>query len=365
MDPVYTSMLAELEDAVKNGSSEKRVSTLREVTDLFLTDAARFSDDQIAVFDDVLCLLIQRIETRARAELSTRLAPIDKAPHDIIRRLSDDDEISVAGPVIAQSPQLSPDDLIRIAQNKSQAHLMAMTGRKELSEAVTDAMLQRADRHVTCELARNTGARFSENGFAALSERAAGDDELGAAVGLRLDLPINFLRALLERATQAVRAKLLAMAGPALQDEIRAMLATIAAKVGREVSAIRNYSAAEKIVMRLHEQGQLNDGCIEEFAKKQKIEEVGAALALLSGTPLAMMVKLLSSPRTDTLLIPCKGANLRWPTVAAILRNRQPGHTVPDGIVTLAQADYIKLSKEVAERTIRFWKVRDKAAQMS
>jgi hypothetical protein len=63
------SIIAELEDAVKNGSSEKRVDTLRQVTNLFLHDGERLSDDQVKVFDDVLCLLITRVESRARAEL--------------------------------------------------------------------------------------------------------------------------------------------------------------------------------------------------------------------------------------------------------------------------------------------------------
>ena len=70
------SIITELEDAVRSGSSEKRVATLRQVTDLFLHDGGRLNDDQIKVFDDVLCLLIARVESKARAELGRRLAPM-------------------------------------------------------------------------------------------------------------------------------------------------------------------------------------------------------------------------------------------------------------------------------------------------
>ena len=82
------SIIAELEDAVRGGSSAKRVETLRQVTDLFLNDGERLSDDQVKVFDDVLCLLIARVETRARAELSKRLAPLDYAPFEVIQHLA-------------------------------------------------------------------------------------------------------------------------------------------------------------------------------------------------------------------------------------------------------------------------------------
>ena len=87
------SLISDLEEAVKAGSPEKHIQTLRHVTDLFLNDADKFSEDQIAVFDDVLCLLINRIETKAKAELGERLAPIDNAPVDVIQKLARDNEI--------------------------------------------------------------------------------------------------------------------------------------------------------------------------------------------------------------------------------------------------------------------------------
>ena len=62
------SIIAELEDAVRSGSSDKRVSTLRRVTDLFLHDGERLSEDQIKLFDNVLCHLVTRVENRARAD---------------------------------------------------------------------------------------------------------------------------------------------------------------------------------------------------------------------------------------------------------------------------------------------------------
>ena len=54
------SIIADLELAVRSGSSDKRVSALRQVTDLFLHDSDRLNDEQIKVFDNVLCLLASR-----------------------------------------------------------------------------------------------------------------------------------------------------------------------------------------------------------------------------------------------------------------------------------------------------------------
>ena len=66
------SIIAELEDAVRTGTPAERVETLRQVTNLFLHDGARLSEEQVKIFDDVMCLLIARVESRARAEFGKR-----------------------------------------------------------------------------------------------------------------------------------------------------------------------------------------------------------------------------------------------------------------------------------------------------
>jgi len=123
------SIITELEDAVSGGSSAKRVATLRRVTDLFLQDGGRLSDEQVQVFDEVLCFLIARVETRARAELAKRLAPIDYAPFEVIEHLAFDDEIAVAGDVLTNSSRLGTETLVKIASTKGQDHLLAISAR--------------------------------------------------------------------------------------------------------------------------------------------------------------------------------------------------------------------------------------------
>ena len=161
---VHTSLIAELESAISVGTRDKRVETLRRVTDLFLDSTDRFNDTQIDLFDDVLCHLIKRMEARALSELSRRLAPVENAPPEVIRTLARDDFIVVAGPVLAQSTRLTSKDLIDVANTKSRAHLLAISERTHLEEEVTDALLSHEDGEVANRLAKNAGARFSELG---------------------------------------------------------------------------------------------------------------------------------------------------------------------------------------------------------
>jgi len=185
------SVISELEEAMKAGSPERRVETLRRVTDLFLNDADRLNEQQIEVFDDVLVHLIRRMETKALVQLSTRLAPIDNAPNEVIRRLARDNEIAVAGPVLTQSNRLTSNELVEIARSMSQRHLLAISWRSSLSETLTDVLVERGDRDVAHRLAKNARARFSQSGFATLLTRAGHDERLAESVGLRLDIPCN------------------------------------------------------------------------------------------------------------------------------------------------------------------------------
>jgi uncharacterized protein (DUF2336 family) len=181
---------------------------------LFVAESDRLTDQQINVFDDILGHLIKRIEAKALAELSRRLAPIHNAPIEVVRQLARDDNIGVAKPVLTTSARLSDSDLIEIASKKTQAHLLAISARAQIETAVTDILLQRGDQDVFYTLAENSGARFSARGFETLVRRAEGDGRLAEKVGLRLDVPLRLFRELLSRATEAVRTRLLELAGP-------------------------------------------------------------------------------------------------------------------------------------------------------
>jgi uncharacterized protein (DUF2336 family) len=354
------SIIAELEDAVRSGSSEKRVGTLRQVTDLFLHDGDRLNEEQVKVFDDVLCLLIARVETRARAELGTRLAPIDYAPFEVIQQLARDDEIAVAGSVLTHSSRLGTNTLVEIATTKGQDHLLAISGRINLPEAVTDVIVERGERKVIRKLANNASARFSDAGYSGIVAHADADDELVEILGLRIDLPLKFLRDLLRRATDAVRARLASIAPPELQEEIKRIMKAIASAAGEEKSPARDFSRAEKLVKLLKDLNELDEAAVVKFAEGKKIEEIAASLAVLNNVTTEMMARLLEGPRSDLVLIPCKSAGWDWPTVELILRNRPLKQPIDEQTLKLACKDYNRLTVETAQRTVRFWHVHNK-----
>jgi len=69
----------------------------------------------------------------------------------------------------------------------------------------------------------------------------------------------------------------------------------------------------------------------------------------------------MKSDRRDGLLVPCKAAGLKWPTVREILRTRFSHHTVSEADLTQSKEHYLELSQSSALRLLRFWQVRTTA----
>jgi uncharacterized protein (DUF2336 family) len=349
------SLIAELEEAVQRGSSEQRLATLRRVTNLFLVDSERLNDEQIQVFDEVLAHLIVGMEAKALAQLSERLAPIHNAPNEVVQKLARHDEIAVAGPVISTSARLTSQDLIEIAKTKSQDHLLAMCARKTLPESVTDTLIERGNDRVIGRLVENTGAAFSDAGYMQLVEKARADQTLFERIGLRIDIPLHIFRQLLERATEAVRTRLLLLAPRERQDEIRSVLQSISNETLTTVKESHNFEEAEKIVRRMQESGQLNQFSLLEFSRSGRYAETVASLALMCGAPLDLIERIFNDARNEALLIPCKAAGLSWMTLRALILTQFGARGTSEQELGKIKNDYIRLSQATAQRVLRFW----------
>ena len=232
-----SSLFDDIDAAMQSGSSERRVAMLRQLTDLFQSEADRLNEAQIGVFDHVLVPLIDRIDVATLMEISERIGRIANAPIDVTLDLARHSEIGIARPILTGSSRLTTADLVEIAATRSQDHLLAISQRAHIETAVTDVLLDRGNRAVVHGVAGNSGAKLSQNGFAALLKAAETDDSLAETTGSRLDLPFDLLRQLLLQATEAVRYRLLSRTPPALAQEMSRALIAAAEMFDQESSA--------------------------------------------------------------------------------------------------------------------------------
>jgi uncharacterized protein (DUF2336 family) len=353
-------LIDELEAALTSGTNSRRIEMLTRITDLFVGGAARYSEEQIGVFDDVMVRLVSTIEAKARAKLAQRLAPIANAPSSMIHLLAFDDDIDVARPVLEQSERLEDPALVANANTKSQRHLFAISQRRSLSEAVTDVLVQRGDREVVQSVVKNAGARFSDAGFRILVNRSAGDDDLATIVGMRSDIPRPHFLVLLEKASSAVRARLAAenpQASAAIDD-------VVAEVVGGIRDDARNsspdFAAAQAAVERQNRLRRIGEAEIYQYARDRKFEETAIALSLLCDTPIDVVERALLDPGAEIVLILAKVAGLSSTTTKAILLLRAADRGMSAKDLDQALTSFNRLQPDTARRVLSFFRTRVK-----
>jgi uncharacterized protein (DUF2336 family) len=356
------NLLDELQSTLAHGTVARRVETLRRVTDLFINGAVDFSNEQIALFDDVFQCLILHIETSAKALLSNRLAPIDTAPPLTIRTLAFDDLIEVAGPVLSRSERLDDEALIETARNKSQAHLMAISTRRVLSGAVTDVLVLRGNDEVIQSTVNNPGAEFTERGFNRLVNRAEGDDNLATCVGLRPSIPRHLYLKLLAKASATVRARLEA-ANPQQAGEVPGAVREATRRARSASSAIAEQTAiAHALVKSLFEDGRLDEHQLASFAEGGKFDETNASIAALANVPVTIAENMMVETRAEGVMILAKVAGISWSTVKAIINMRDELAGGEPTDIAACKDTYERLRPSTAQQVLRFHRMQQAAA---
>jgi uncharacterized protein (DUF2336 family) len=356
------SLIPGLDDIVKYGDSKRRGDAIRKISDLFVQGAARFQPDHVDLFDGILVSLVPRTEIEARSELAERLSELANAPPLLVRQLVREDEASIAGPLLRRSPMIDEPTLIEIARQKSQLHLLAISERPTLSTPITDVIVRRGDRDVVRRVARNAGADFSQVGYSGLIRRAGEDGMLALAVGLRDDLSTPQLKDLLERSVETVRRRLFEAAKPDTKAAINRLVGEVSGLV-KPLAGIRDFAPAQRIVVKLHHAGELNETALLGFAKAHQYEETIAALSALSSVRIGTIDHLVMGERHDPILILGKSIGLEWATVRALIALRLGpvrGLSAPD--LEEARLNFERLVPGTAQRVLGFWRMREPGA---
>jgi uncharacterized protein (DUF2336 family) len=313
------ALLKDVENSITSASMARRSEILSKTIDLFCVASEEPQYEDLSIFDDVFTRIAANIEMAARASLAKRLAPIRQAPLRTLRMLAFDDEIEVAGPVLAQSSRLDDGLLLEIAKTKGQSHLLALSYRSTLSDAVTDVMIARGDHDVMLSTADNYGADISDRGFSTLVAKSNGDDLLAEVVGSRPEIPSPLLTQLITQASESVRAKL-ELSHPRAKAAVRRIVAAAAKNVEAQMrSGLGDYAAALATVEALRQSGRLNEQAIAEFAKAGAYPETIIGLVLMAGLPLQFAEQAMARDRSEPLMIIAKAIGLSWATAQAIL----------------------------------------------
>ena len=97
---------------------------------------------------------------------------------------------------------------------------------------------------------------------------------------------------------------------------------------------------------------------IAEFAAEEKLEEVVAAISLMSKMKYQNIAGMMQGPRLGGLTMVGKSLGFSIITMNAFWKLAVSRNMATPAHVQSARRDFLSLSKEMAERVVRFWLVR-------
>lgn len=288
------SLVEDVEAAVAGSDPERRVRLLRAVTDLFMGQADRLGAEQVGLFDNVIGMLAQEIDRTARLELAERLARSAHAPRRTVRMLALDHDPEIAGPVLAASPLITPEDLATVIAERGPDHLAAVARRSDLPSDLAAEIVKRGDHRAQAALLHR-GPRPVEDG-----EKAARRARKTTSAAVR---------------EAAVRLRGSAAAGGPTEEEIEEMLAD------------------------------------------RRIAEALAALAIRSGLPASVVAQAYAAAQPEPLMFIIRAEGLGWNVLSGLLEARTAEHGASPDLDDVRES-FDLLSEATAGRVLRFVSLR-------
>jgi uncharacterized protein (DUF2336 family) len=353
------SRLQHLVELAHDSSDERRRQLLTEVTDLFIDTASTVTDTQKGLFGDVINRVLPGVEKEARKALAEKMASEANAPHDVIVSLAND-EIEVAAPVLSHSPVLLDSDLIDVIEHHGQAHMMSVSKRERVSEAVSDSLVARGDDAVVESLITNQGAQLSHSAFENVSRRAEGNERLRAPLVDRKDTPLDVLHEVFWSASLELRKKIMATTAIIDENELNRMLADSESAMLRELRErlAKADSAAEKFITAKEASGKLNLALLVELLRAGQIDNFIAGFARLARMDSGTVRHILADRNGEAAAIACRAMGLHWAHFSNLMQLVNYGRDRSELDHKRLVGLYNRLPQETAQRTMRFWRLR-------
>jgi hypothetical protein len=343
---------------VLNGDSNilERDQLFRNMAQLYSYVSDRCDDEQVAQYDEVLCQLAELVEVEARSHVAKLLAPLDRAPGNVVSKLAND-EIEVAAPLLEFSNVLSDDDLIEIASKHSEAHRVAIAGRTSVPARVGDAIVEHGGAQSVGRLVQNEQAEIGKEALHKLVARASGDMQLATNLRGRGDIDWNALRNEIGAAGQKVLDTLGARSrplDPVTADKVNQVVYN--RMRNRAGFSSQEWKVAYNQVKALSDRRQLDERALIRFARFGYGHHSAAALTVLLDVSPEVFVKWLAGQDYVATTVAVRALDLK-PDLFEALVATMPWRDLPtDADKTNVRRRYEALTQEEASGIFELWR---------
>jgi hypothetical protein len=189
-------------------------------------------------------------------------------------------------------------------------------------------------------------------------KRSEGDSILAENLGARKDIPRHLFQQLIAKASVEVRLKLEGER-PDMVGEIQTSVTEVAGALQSKFGpASKNYFSAKRIVAVLHQQGNLTEDRIYEYARVHKIEEATVGLSLLSSLPVNVVERALAESSGEIALVLAKALGFAWETAMSMLFLGARDHRIPARDLDNKKEQFERLCTETCRSIVEIYRAR-------
>jgi hypothetical protein len=343
---------------VLNGDSNivEREQLFRNMAQLYSYVSDRCDDEQVAQYDEVLCQLAELVEAEARGHVAKLLAPLDRAPGNVVVKLAND-LIEVAQPLLEFSNVLSDDDLIEIIMNQSEEHRVAIAGRQVVPERVGEAIVEHGQTASVTRLVRNAGAELGTTTLQRLAERAASDAAIAADLRGRRGIDWSAVGTKIEQVGQKVRETMVQIdpqVDPVTVGKVQAVVYN--RMRNRAGFSSQEWKVAYNQVKALADRKQLDERALVRFARFGYGHHTAAALTLLLHVGPEVFVKWLAMQDYVAITVALRALGIAPDLFEAMIAS-MPWRDLPSqGDLQNVRKRFEALSKDEASEIFELWR---------
>jgi uncharacterized protein (DUF2336 family) len=350
---------AKLLELAQENSSEKRRELLNDVTDLFFASSQTRSPLESDMFGELMAKVAYELDLSVREDLSARMAA-GEAPRRLALALANDDEMSVAAPIIRHSLSLTQDDLISVVEHRSDEHRMIVTGRCDVSEALSAALVSFGSDTVVASLIENETAKVSGGTYDQILERAQANPALNHALVNRKSIPPEYLNQLYARVNTELRATILQRNAAYSEAEIATALERAKTKLAVDCGALPDdYHATLAHVEGQTRANNLSAAQLPSLWRDQKMTQFLVSFAALTQLDYHQSQDLFAVKDIDSIAMVCRAAGFEralFVTLAVLVLDE-----TGMGQAKVLGDMYHEVPQEAAQRALRFMKLRSTA----
>jgi uncharacterized protein (DUF2336 family) len=347
--------------ADRRASSRSRLAAI--MRDLIDGRRGHLSDREWGWMSEILHTLIGGIEKPVRRKLAKTLGRLPVVPRSLITRLANDD-IDIAYPVLVNSQLLADEDLIEIILYRLREHQLAIALRENLSESVSDVLVEHGSTPVIVALLRNEKVNISRAALDYLVEQSRRIGEFQEPLIERNELPRALAQRMFAWVSASLRETIVRRWG------LKAEEIDVALREALEESRLtflgesEGGTASERLMGELHANGGTNLVALGQLLSEGHVSLFLDGLRMRTRLRPVLLRRLVFEDTGEGLLIILRalGASAdQFSTLYLLTRTipRQfataegPGiRAIPLGyLTTLAAA----IPPEVARTVVRFW----------